>query len=109
MANRANGRCPGCGLRRGNYKQSGSCAACHKAANPTVDGVELRTRREALGLTVMEAAAALGMTPKQWIDNVEDADHVPTKAAELIAALETATERRHPAPPGALAVEAVGI
>lgn len=117
MANRANGRCPGCG-RRGNYKQSDLCAACFKAANPTVDGVTICEHREALDLRVEDAAAALGLTPKQFVDHIEDADHAPTKAAEIIATLEAAhhakvtkaeaaNERRQPAPHGSLSAETV--
>lgn len=111
-------RCARCGDWGGSKTRSGLCSQCWMIDHPMVSGASIRLHRESLRLSINEASRIVGCDPKHWIDGVELNELDPTKAAEIICALEAAhhekatkaeaaNERRQPAPPGALAIEAV--
>ena len=83
---------------------------------PKVDGSVIIRRREALGISVAAIASRLRITPKWWIDRIEDKVLGAKRAARIIAVLEALAADEHEparvatrraAPPDALAVEAI--
>ena len=83
---------------------------------PMIDGAVLGKLMARLGVRIEAIAARLELSPKEWIDMIEDQGVTPAVAAEVITALDALAseepkrplaQQRTPAPAGALAVDAI--
>ena len=101
-AKRHGNQCCQCADGAAAKKRGGLCFDCWQATQPpTVDGDTIRLRRDALGLTVEDAAHAIGLPDaKTFIDDVEDTLQLDAEyAAEIVCALEAlAGDRESEAP-----------
>ena len=113
-------RCHECGEGAAAKARDGLCASCWKATQPGyIDGATIRELRENLSVNINDAAEAVGVDPKTFIDRIEgDMELNITYARAIIAAIETlASEQpkrpqaqqpaRAPAPIGSVAADLI--
>ena len=88
--------CIKCGVGAAAKKRGGLCWDCfQKARPPVIDGTTILRQRLALRLTVADAAAAIGVDPKHWVDDVEDNLELDAEyASTIIAAMEALHDER---------------
>lgn len=118
----ANPRCRQCGSHGAARARANLCAKCWARTQPdTCDGAVVRRLRETLKITVNDAASAVGVDPKTWVDEIEgnmalDATYATAIVCALDALVHERQERREraatqqpsKAPAGALSIEALG-
>ncbi len=93
--------CLKCKFSIGAKARAGLCAGCWQDSQPdTVDGATIKQLREHLDVSINLAAAAIGLDPKKYVDDIEFNLQLDADAAAMIrCAIEALHDEQRPLTP----------